>query len=286
MPYIPDVSEAVGAVSATWAGRKIIGPTLDKMGDQLKERYSTFSEKNLLQIVNRAERKLGSSVSDPGEIPPRVLIRVLDEGAWCESPIMAEYFGGILAASRSIDEGDDRGSSWAGFVSRLATFDVYMHYLIYDAFRDLYLGRSDLNLGLDTDRTTEKTGIYIPLHSMCAALEIETSLESWNSIVVPSFVALVREDLIDPRWSAGSVESLTETWHIDAPELGLVFCPSLHGIQLFDWAHANANGGTNSILKPEDSYSVDLDINHLSDCQRLGDMQGLRVARAAASADD
>ena len=60
---------------------------------------------------------------------------------------MAEYFGGILAASRSPDGVDDKGVAWAGPVSRLSSDDVYVHYLIYEAFRRVYLDR-DIGLAM------------------------------------------------------------------------------------------------------------------------------------------
>jgi hypothetical protein len=42
----------------------------------------------------------------------------------------------------------------------VATFDVYAHYLAYEAFRRLYIGRMDLEFGVGTVRRSCR--IYLP----------------------------------------------------------------------------------------------------------------------------
>jgi hypothetical protein len=279
MPILPDVPAVSTAVGAAWAGRKILGPTLDKMGEQLRERYSVFSSGNLSRVIDLAETKLGQRRDQPGEFSPRVLLKIFDEAAWCDAPVMAEYFGGILAASRSEDGSDDRGASWASFVSRLASFDVYLHYLCFDAFRTLYVGETELNLGMETDRAIGKSGIYIPGAELIRALGADEIQEAWNTVLTPSISTLVRENLLGQWWGMGMPDLFEQRYQIDAPEPGIVFGVDLPGLELFNWAHGKRNAVPSAILDTLEIYEVTEDIGHLSGCMRIPDMQKERLAR-------
>lgn len=276
---MPDVPAITGAVSTTWAGRKVLGPTLDKMGEQLRDRYSKFSEQNLTQIVMRAERLISGDADKPGEFSPRVLLKVLDEGAWCEAPVMAEYFGGILAASRSEDGRDDRGTSWASLVARLASFDISMHYLIYDSFRGLFVGTPGLNLGFDADRSVGKTGIYVPVTSLLQALQTGGHPVDINEVVTPSISALVREGLLGPNWTLGDSETLSNRHRINVSVPGIVVEVSLPGLQLFNWAHGKPHGNANTILVSSEVYEVSDDIKHLDGALKVSDLCTVRAER-------
>jgi hypothetical protein len=278
MPILPDVPGVTTAVSAAWAGRKILGPTLNKMGEQLRERYSAFSAGNLSRVIDLAEAKLGQRKDQPGEFSPRVLLKIFDEAAWCDAPVMAEYFGGILAASRSDDGSDDRGASWASFVSRLASFDVYLHYLCFDAFRTLYVGETQLNLAMDTDRALDKTGIFIPWNALGQTLGLD-DFQAWNTVLTPSISALVRENLFGPAWAMGASDYLGQRYQMDTPEAGIVVGVDLPGLELFNWAHGKRNAIPNSILDTRETYEVTEDIGHLSGCMRVRDMQAERRVR-------
>jgi hypothetical protein len=269
MPDLPDIPSAAAAVSGAWATRRILAPTLDKMGEQLRDRYSDFSSRNILGIITRTEKRLGSSKGDQQEFSPRVLLKVLDEGAYCNAPVMAEYFAGILAGSRSPGGIDDRGTSWAGFVSRLATSDISLHYICFDAFRSLYAGETDLNLGLDTDRGMNRTGVYVPGSDLCLAMGTENSVQGWNEVIMPSIATLVREGLLGLSWTVGDLEQLDKRHHIKPSESGFVFHVDLPGLHLFNWAHGKPYASVNSILDTSEKYEVDTDIPHLSRALRL-----------------
>jgi hypothetical protein len=97
---------------------RMLGPSADYLGDGLK----TLTEKgvsNIQRVFRSAERKLGSKMNHAGQVPPRVLKNILNEAYFCDSEVAAEYFGGILASSRSNDVRDDRGAYFAALVGRL-----------------------------------------------------------------------------------------------------------------------------------------------------------------------
>jgi hypothetical protein len=55
-----------------------------------------------------ARRKLGIRAEQPGSIPARTLQKLLTDGSFVDDEICAEYFGGVLASSRSQTGRDDR----------------------------------------------------------------------------------------------------------------------------------------------------------------------------------
>ena len=152
---------ALAAVPAYWAARKILGPTFDQIGIDIRDKYSDRRIRNTQNILQALNRKAARNGETTGSIPPRIAMKVLEEGSWCDAEVMSEYFGGILASSSSEDESDDRGTTWASLVARLSTRDVHLHYLCYQSFRERFLGSTDLQLGIGKDRLNAQ--IYIPV---------------------------------------------------------------------------------------------------------------------------
>ncbi len=79
---------------------RLLGPTADYIGGEIRG----LAEKcniNLGCIVRRAVKKLGRKIDEPGAVNSRVLRQVWSEGRFIEDELVAEYFGGLLASSRS-----------------------------------------------------------------------------------------------------------------------------------------------------------------------------------------
>ncbi len=273
-------AEAGAVVFAGWVGRKVLGPTLDQIGDDLRDRYSGFRAENAARIGRNAQAKLGDAADEEGTVPPRVALQVLEEGSWCDAPVMAEYFGGILAASRTPDGDDDRGVSWAGLVSRLSTFDVYLHYLIYDALRRELCGQTDVNLGLEAVRLT--TSFYFPAGGVLSAMGRTPTGEDIMQIVLPSVTALIREDLCAQRYWTGPPDFLREQEQIDAPDYGIICQPSMSGIELFLWAHGHGRLPANAILNDELDFESQADLGHVLGARLVSKMQIDRAERIQA----
>jgi hypothetical protein len=87
---------------------KNLGPTAEYLGGGLRA-WTEKRVQNVATIFNKAQEKLGPEIEKAGSVPPRVLKEVLDEGSFCDDELTAEYFGGILASSRTPSGRDDRG---------------------------------------------------------------------------------------------------------------------------------------------------------------------------------
>jgi len=99
--------------------QKLLGPTADYLGGEIKSytekglnyvrgrsekggkgEIKSYTEKgleNITIIFKAAIKKLGSKIETDGQVPPRILKEILDEGYFCEDELASEYFGGVLA---------------------------------------------------------------------------------------------------------------------------------------------------------------------------------------------
>ena len=92
------------AVPGEWALKKVLGPTLDTLGEDINKVYQIGRDK----IIKVAQRKV-TNIEDGASANLRVSRDVFWNGAFTDEAICAEYFGGILASSRSQDGKDDSG---------------------------------------------------------------------------------------------------------------------------------------------------------------------------------
>jgi hypothetical protein len=170
---------------------KILGPTAEYLGGGIRS-WAERRVNNVAKIFTIAEEKLGDRIEESGSIPPRVLKEILDEGSFCDDPLMAEYFGGVLASSRSQVSRDDRGTYWATLVARLSAYQIRTHFLVYRGIYDRFRGQ-DFNFNLD-DR--EKLSVLLPYSSYINSMEITKDEET-------QFVALLNHffsDLTRRTW--------------------------------------------------------------------------------------
>jgi hypothetical protein len=239
---MPDPVTAGGVVILAAGAKQILGPAAHELGQALG-RATEFRLRNVGRITQKAEAKLGDKLNDPGEVPPRVAAKVLDDGSWCDDGVMQEYLAGVLAGSRNTTGGDDRGTYWADLVSRLAGDYVRMHYLLYRALRDH--GAQVPGVSLSTIAGHEARSIYLPLSGLSASLGV--SLVEAQEVANGAMHVLAREGLIAPTgWGVGHhvVGHMT-----GAEEPGVQAVPTHAGIELFLWAHAWASSGVNEIFR-------------------------------------
>lgn len=224
MEVLTHAGVPAGGATVAW---KVFGPSIVALGSNLgkwTDRWST----NFLRISERAHEMLGDAADDEGEVPPRIVQRVVTDGAWCDDAVAQEYFAGLVADSRSKDGQDDSNLPIISLISRLATQDLRGHYAIYAAIR---VGlRGGWKLGSSTGRNAAT--VCIPMESFASALgaDIARAVE-----VAPNILAtLAREGLIENHWASGSAKGLQKMsrreW--DPPAFGIAARPSWAGIQL------------------------------------------------------
>ena len=213
---------------------KLLGPTADYVGVGLRN----WAEKRVLnvgRIFEKAARKLGDKIDIPGSVPPRVLKEILDEGSYCDDELTAEYFGGVLASSRSGTSRDDRAASYLKLTSELSSYQIRFHYITYTVCRSLFLG-SGLRPTFEED--LNKMWLFLPGSFLSPAMDF-TDAEPAQDIILHCTSGLGRHDLIrQAHWGRPDhVNPLNNQkgW-CEVSEWGLTVEPTQFGIDYWLWA--------------------------------------------------
>jgi len=206
---------------------RALGPTADYIGNELP-RWAELRRSNLQRTFEHAERKLGTEgLERSGRVSPRVLKEVLDGALYWDDSLAVEYFGGILAASKSEFHRDDRGATFASLVGQLSTYQVRAHYLAYAHARNLLVGR-DFDLGVEDIRTDLR--VYVPASSWeeGMAFSLAEADEFEDHIGHFSAGLFHGHGLIDKSFGGGRDPDLLSHYFEgrDFPDGGVVFMPS------------------------------------------------------------
>ncbi len=245
----PLTTVGLGAIAA-YLGKdgiqKILGPTADYLGEGLRN-FTQKRVETIGRIFKNAEEKLGDRIEIAGEVPPKVLKTVLDEGSFSNDNLAVEYLGGVLASSRTEQGRDDRGARIAKIIDSLSTYQLRSHCLIYSTVRKLFSGKG-LSIHME-DRP--KMQIFIPYSGYLAAMEFsQTELGQLDSFFSHVFVGLHGENMLESHWQYGSKESIVKLY-AGATEGGIVCQPSSLGTELFLWAFGQADKPLNYIFNPQ-----------------------------------
>lgn len=247
-----------GAIGSAKLLEKMLGPTADYIGEGVK----TWTEKrveNVKRIFQIGVDRLGEKIEQPGSIPPKILRGIVNEGSFCEDQLTAEYFGGILAASRSGINRDDRGVTFITLLSRLSTYQIRAHYVFYQIVKTVLNGKP-LHLTLAEERN--KAQVYIPFQVFDEGLAItEDEVTKYQALLDHVIFGLGKEELIVPgEFAYGSIETMRKFFPA-APGSGVVFKPSVLGVELFLWGHGRSDLDINEFLNIENSFDVSQEVS-------------------------
>lgn len=154
-----------------WAAKKILGPTFEVIGRDLAQLYAAGRDR----ILNVAIRKIPAP-DDGKRANLRVARDALWNGAFTESTVAAEYYGGLLASSRSEDGTDDTVIPFMQAVASLSSKQLRLHYHILRSLEQLQIetpleqptphGRDTVAYGADP----EHTGLDVDVLIHCGLL--------------------------------------------------------------------------------------------------------------------
>jgi hypothetical protein len=233
---------------------KLLGPTVEYLG----ESGAAFTKKrieNIKRIFSKAERKLGNKLNEPGGVPPKILKGILDDGGFCEDEISAEYYGGVLASSRSGVSRDDRAVVFLTLLSRMSSYQIRTHYILYSSFWKVHKGRK-INIGIDIER--DQLGTSIPFLEYCDAMDFSDneSIPIILSIILSHAVhGLYREGLI------GNFDSTGPKYDEPKNKSGITFFPTASGFELYLFAQGISDKPIATILESNIAISTISDIS-------------------------
>lgn len=183
-----DLMVSTGALVGTaWAVKKLLGPTFDEIGGDLASLYRS----GVNRILESAYRKT-KDIDDGKAANLRVAHEVLKNGAYSTDECVLEYFGGLLASSRSSDGWRDGATPFVDVVKSLSSSQLRLHYKIYNALEQLALGDPEIRRSSSSgsDAVKSKT-LYLDYNDIHAAIHLNVltrhGLLGSSSFTVTSF---------------------------------------------------------------------------------------------------
>ena len=235
---------------------KMLGPTADYIGDGIK----LFTEKrleNIQSILKNASLKIGDKINKPGTIHPKVLKFVLDEGSYSDDFLSIEYFGGVLASSRSGNSRDDRGVFFNALITRMSSYQLRFHYVLYHIIKSTFNG-CEINWGISKERS--KLKVFIPASTFYTFMDFTESEEAKASTILDHIISgLLKEQLIGTDFATGSAE-LLKIYYSSAEETGLIIEPDRLGFELFYWVYGKGQDDSKDIFKEDLAFHLDKQI--------------------------
>jgi len=235
---IEPVSVTVGAMSIATAYlakdgvNKLLGPTADYLGVGIKNFVEKQNE-NLANIFKRAEDILGDEIEKPGVVPPKILKKIMNDGSLSDDTVTVNYFGGVLASSRTEVGRDDRGARVSNVIESLSSYQIRAHYVLYSIVKAVHSSEGN-SLSLEVDR--QKLSTFVNFSEFIRSMNFDSTEAAQLSSLLPHiFHGLSRDDLIAKSWSYGDSESLISLFK-DAKEPGFVFTPTAFGAEVYLWA--------------------------------------------------
>ncbi|MCK5536334.1 MAG: hypothetical protein KAI79_05865 [Bacteroidales bacterium] len=240
----PVTTLGVGAIAA-YLGKdglqKLLGPTADYLGGELAE-FTKKRAQNIGNIFQNANKKLGKQIDEEGSVPPKILKSIINDASFNDDRIAIEYFGGVLASSRTKDGRDDRGAKMTKLVDNLSTYQLRTHYLIYKTIKKLFKSKEDNNLNLSKGRNEME--IFIPFQHYVELMDFtEEEISNFESIIRHIFFGLSNDGLIENNFSYGNSEDIiSKAKNSEFAKNGGIICqPSALGSELFLWAFGESN---------------------------------------------
>jgi hypothetical protein len=252
-----------GAIGSAKLVEKLLGPTADYVGGGVKN-WTEKRVNNVKRIFGKAADRLGPKLDEPGAVPPRVLKGVLDDGSFCDDELSAEYFGGVLASSRSAVPRDDRGLTFLNVVSNLSAYQVRSHYVFYTLFKKYFNGAKFKTVYPVGNGPYHK--IYVPFGVYAAAMDLQEG-ENVGEIAAHSLFGLDRHRLIYEFAYGGVEEVVLELYReanpgLEAPNEGIIVGLSPFGAELFSWVHGKSDfQSVNDFSDPDTTFESTAGIN-------------------------
>lgn len=255
-----DEKKVALALPGEWALQKILGPTLSEVGGDINKLYCAGRDR----LVAAALRKV-KDPDDGKQANLRVTRDVLWNGAFSDEEICAEYFGGVLASSRSEDGRSDDAIQYVDTIKAMSSKQLHLHYCIYkclnERFADLNRARTGIAVNVGQQSELTKSEIWFATVELIA-LNLNPDTD---------FSILLRQGLIQ-RYKVNVYDLKNGT---ALPYASVT--PSTYGVLLYAAAHnrlgewrsfsSNSFGNMEGIMVPK---------NHASSLEHLLSQLGVR----------
>jgi hypothetical protein len=221
----------------------VTGRALTWAGQQLWK-LATEGDENAKRVLDKAEARLSDEARHNGPVSLRVFKEFLEQAPFIEDELTADYFGGVLASSRTGIDRDDRGAAFAQMIGRLSSYQLRAHYIIFATCKRVYDGTD----APDDDGDGSGRKVFIPEESWCAAMGF-SSRENPEILNPHALNGLHREGLIHGAGFADDTKKSQENLNFRSSTPGLIVYPSYLGYELFLWANGLGRVGTGEFFE-------------------------------------
>ena len=198
---------------------KLLGKTAETISDDIANLYKIGKDK----IIAAAIRKTPDM--DDGKMANlRVARDVFFNGSFTDESICAEYFGGILASSRSADGKNDAGVFYTDIIKSFSSSQLKLHYIIYHSLNKLWLEMPAETVRPNAGMGTE-TGQYNIWFSTIELQKLGVDVEK-------DLITLHSKEIVCPNYEAKG-HKLEDNKEVPYTKVG----PTTLGIQLYAVAH-------------------------------------------------
>ncbi len=205
---------------------KLLGPTADYLGEGTRDLVKKGSE-NLSRILGAACEKLKGKLDESGQVNPRVLKNVWDEGRFVEDAFLSEYFSGLLVSGRTQDGQDDSAVPLIALVKSMSSHQIRLHFIVY------YLLPQLLSRYRIPEKDAFRPGIemYIPGEELLRAMDFKGA--DGEAHLLLAITGLLEHRLLAPDYSFGTGGFPAGRGNLPLDQDGMVVCPNERGARLF-----------------------------------------------------
>ena len=213
---------------------RMLGPAADEIGQALG-RWTSYRVGNVKRIAERADQK-SRRFNREGISNPRVANVLLEAGSYCDDELMDDYLGGVLAGSKTPTGRDDRAVTWSALITRVSSFQVRAHYLLYREWA-ARLVNTNAQLWL---QGRPNPILYVELNEFTDALVKDSGVEGYDALTY-ALSGLSGDGLIGD-WAFGNSFEVYIKFppipnKIELPfEKALRVMPTMAGVELYGWA--------------------------------------------------
>jgi hypothetical protein len=233
-----ELVSTVVVLSLTGGVRLALAP-VDAVAEHWKDRIKA----RLDRTAQSAREKAGDRSLEASE---RIMFKVLTEAASSDDEIVAEYLGGVLAASGP----DDSAASIVGQIGRLSSRELRLHFSIYrELHRLLHLPNApilqDINNDWHTGRTLE---LFVDLDELRGSVGLPLTPDGVVGLQT-ALRSLAREQLVAPYGGHGMTFGpahegfmVASAHDLEAyvgnrsvPSAGVIVRPTVTGMTMMVW---------------------------------------------------
>lgn len=237
---------------------KMLGPTAEYLGNGMKD-FATQRIENVKNIFSNASAKMGSNLDEEGSVPPKVLKGILDDGSFANDVLSVEYFGGVLASSKTPSGRDDRGAYFNALISRLSVYQLRCHYIFYHLFKRVFNGETT---SFNSQHGSDLFKIFVPFDTYTAAMAFDENKETsvlWQyaNILAHVMNGLAREGLIGSYYAYGGQKEMVPIFSGADWDGGIIVTPTSQGAELFLWAYGKGKAPVHEFFKNKEEFKLD-----------------------------